>query len=58
LVVPGWPSPTCWDGELTIHTKRLRVFKVDSRKSKVSVRRVREGIIQGVDPKLRRTPLH
>jgi hypothetical protein len=22
--VLGWPSPTCWDGELTIHTKRLR----------------------------------
>src|SRR5215207_1425493 len=19
-----WPSPTCWDGELTIHTKRLK----------------------------------
>ena len=25
-VVPGWPSPTCWDGELTIHTKRLRAY--------------------------------
>src|SRR5215212_8198763 len=23
-VVPGWPSPTCWDGDLTIHTKRLK----------------------------------
>jgi hypothetical protein len=23
-VVPDWPSPTCWDGELKIHTKRLR----------------------------------
>ena len=22
--VPGWPSPTYWDGDLTIHTKRLR----------------------------------
>src|SRR5215210_2223049 len=22
-VVLLWPSPTCWDGELTIHTKRL-----------------------------------
>ena len=20
----GWPSPTCWDGDLTIHTKRIR----------------------------------
>src|SRR5919202_427698 len=23
-VVRDWPSPTCWDGEPTIHTKRLR----------------------------------
>src|SRR5215210_4537948 len=23
-VAPGWPSLICWDGELTIHTKRLR----------------------------------
>jgi hypothetical protein len=23
-VVPGWHSPICWDGDLTIHTKRLR----------------------------------
>jgi len=23
-VVPGWPSPTCSGGDLTIHTKRLR----------------------------------
>jgi hypothetical protein len=22
-VVPGWPSPTCSGGDLTIHTKRL-----------------------------------
>jgi len=21
----GWPSPTYWDGDLTIHTKRLRL---------------------------------
>src|SRR5215211_4736018 len=24
-IVPGWPSPTCSGGDLTIHTKRLRV---------------------------------
>jgi hypothetical protein len=23
-VAPTWPSLICWDGELTIHTKRLR----------------------------------
>jgi hypothetical protein len=23
-IVPGWPSPTCSGGDLTIHTKRLR----------------------------------
>src|SRR5829696_1928981 len=23
-VVPDWPSLICWDGELTVHTKRLR----------------------------------
>jgi hypothetical protein len=26
---PGWPSPTCWDGDLTIHTKRLRVSPLE-----------------------------
>ena len=26
----GWPSPTYWDGELTIHTKRLmQRFPID-----------------------------
>src|SRR5215212_532289 len=29
-VVPGWPSPTCWDGELTIHTKRLIMYAQDA----------------------------
>jgi hypothetical protein len=24
-VVPDWPSLICWDGELTVHTKRLRI---------------------------------
>jgi hypothetical protein len=24
-VVLGWPSPTCWDGDLRTHTKRLSV---------------------------------
>jgi hypothetical protein len=31
LVVPGWLSLTCWDGDLTIHTKRLRVETVKQK---------------------------
>jgi hypothetical protein len=26
-VVPDWPSPTCWDGDLRTHTKRSNIGK-------------------------------
>src|SRR5215212_4858110 len=59
LVVPGWPLPICWDGDLTVHTKRLRVFERQAHGDQgwVSVRRwVREGWHGYVKSDPRRSP--